>query len=102
MTTTRIADIVAAIPFGDQGKRKYRTVGALLRNSDNDPSKGPGFLISLDAWFNPAGLPISDGGSVFLSCYHPKEVPASPPRDDYKPKLSKHPPFNGDEDDIPF
>lgn len=102
MTTTKIADIVAAIPYGDEGKRKYRTVGALLKRGDNDASKGPGFMVVLDAWFNPAGLPINDGGEVFLSCYHPRERVMPPPETGkaFRPR----PPaaFAGDEDDIPF
>lgn len=98
--TTKFADVVAAIPYGQEGKKKYRTVGALLKHSDNDPSKGPGFTIVLDAWFNPAGLPIGNGGEVYLSCYHPKDkVQAAP-----EPGFRRRPPpaFDGDEDDIPF
>lgn len=100
MSTTKIADIVAAIPYGDGSKRKYRNVGALLKIGNNDPSKGPGFMVVLDAWFNPAGLPIDDGGQVFLSCYHPKErtIPLEPVR---QRPLSRTIPGDLD-DDIPF
>jgi len=100
MSTSKIADIVAAIPFGNEGKKKYRTVGALLKQSDNDASKGPGFTIVLEAWFNPAGLPIGNGGEVFLSCYHPKERAKPAPEPGFRPR----PPaaFEGDENDIPF
>lgn len=102
MTTTKIADIVAAIPYGDEGKRKYRNVGALLKVGNNDISKGPGFMVTLDAWFNPAGLPIDDGGTVYLSCYHPKErVPAAPEPVRQRP-LSRTIPSDFADDDIPF
>lgn len=101
MSTTKIADIVATIPYGDGGKRKYRNVGALLKVGNNDPSKGPGFMVVLDAWFNPAGLPIEDGGQVFLSCYHPKER-AMPPEPVRQRPLSRTIPSDLDDDDIPF
>jgi len=100
VSTTKIADIVAAIPYGDEGKRKYRNVGALLKIGNNDISKGPGFMVVLDAWFNPAGLPIDDGGQVFLSCYHPKErtTPSASTPVRQRPFSRTLP----DEDDIPF
>ena len=102
MSTIKIADIVAGIPYGSQGKKRWRTVGALLQRDDNDLSKGPGFTISLDGIFNPAGLPMREG-QVMLSCFHPKDFPerGAPPKDDYRaPKAPPQPDFP--DDDIPF
>jgi hypothetical protein len=99
MKTTKIGDIVAAIPYGNEGKKKYQTVGALLQQSDNDASKGPGFTIALEPWFNPAGVP-RNSDSLFLSVYHPKERPERTP--EARPKYPQQRPFDGDEDDIPF
>jgi len=107
MAITKIADIVATIPYGNEGKKRYRTVGALLQHDQNDPSKGPGFTISLETIFNPAGMPDRDG-QVLLSCYNPREpdqargaargagfkdtyrAPPPPPQPDFP------------DDDIPF
>jgi len=101
MATRKIADIVAGIPYGNEGKKRWRTVGALLQHDDNDPSKGPGFTISLETIFNPAGLPQREG-QVMLSCFHPKEPGAytSPPERPIRQRPL--PPFDGEEDDIPF
>ena len=99
MASTKVADVVASIPYGNGSSRRYITVGALLKLEDNDPNKGPGFLIMLDSTFNPAGAPSRDG-SVALSCYHPKAKPAvaaEPTR--------THPPLprgSYHDDDIPF
>ena len=100
MATRKIADIVAGIPYGNEGKKRWRTVGALLQHDDNDPSKGPGFTISLETIFNPAGLPQREG-QVMLSCFNPKEpaYQAPPERPIRQRPLS---PFDGEDDDIPF
>ena len=99
MTTIKIADIVAGLPYGNEGKKRWRTVGALLKNDKNDPTKGPGFTVVLDTIFNPAGLPNKDG-QVLLSCFNPKEPYQGPPeRPIRQPQL---PDFNGDDRDIPF
>jgi single-strand DNA-binding protein len=103
MSTIKIADIVAAIPFGTEGKKRYRTVGALLKHSINDSSKGPGFTISLDAFFNPAGCPINHDGTVYLSCYNPKLSDEGPARRPETPiRRPALPAFDGSDDDIPF
>lgn len=102
MSTTKIADIVAGIPYGSQGKKRWRNVGALLQMSDNDPSKGPGFIVVLDSIFNPAGLESREG-QVLLSCFHPNEGTQrpAPPKDNYRaPKAPPQPDDLGD--DIPF
>ena len=101
MATRKIADIVAGIPYGREGKKRWRTVGALLEHDDNDPSKGPGFTISLDGIFNPAGLPMREG-QVMLSCFNPKEPAPYVPPPEQPMRQREFPPFNGDEDDIPF
>lgn len=99
MATLKIADVVVAIPYGDGSRKRYQTVGSLLRFDNNDESKGPGFVVMLDSTFNPAGAPSRDG-SVALSCYHPKAKPAvaaEPTR--------THPPLprgSYHDDDIPF
>jgi len=107
VSTIKIADIVVAIPYGNEGKKRWRNVGALLQHSDNDPSKGPGFTISLDAIFNPAGAPSRDG-QVMLSCFHPNDSPqratpvgTTPYHNSYpRPKPPPQPDFP--DDDIPF
>jgi len=103
VSTTKIADIVVAIPYGNEGKKRWRNVGALLQHSDNDPSKGPGFTISLDAIFNPAGAPSRDG-QILLSCFHPNDSPqraGGATKDTYRaPKPPPQPDFP--DDDIPF
>lgn len=103
MSTTKIADIVVAIPYGNEGKKRWRNVGALLQHSDNDPSKGPGFTISLDAIFNPAGAPSRDG-QVMLSCFHPNDSPqraGGATKDTYRaPKPPRQPDYA--DDDLPF
>jgi len=103
MNTTKIADIAIGIPYGNEGKKRWRNVGALLQHSDNDPSKGPGFTISLDAIFNLAGAPQRDG-NVMLSCFHPNDSPQranSASKDTYRaPKPPPQPDFP--DDDIPF
>ena len=101
MSTTKIADIVAAIPFGNEGRKRYVTVGALLKQGDNDASKGPGFVIALDQYFNPAGVPGRDS-SVFLSCYHPKERAQAASGPVRQRPLSRTIPGDLDDDDIPF
>ena len=96
MAAKKIADVVCALPYGNEGKKKYRTVGALLQLDKNDPTKGPGFVIMLDAIFNPAGAIIQDG-SIALSCYHPSQ-PGVPEKSRAKP----HSGFDDMDDDIPF
>lgn len=99
MSITKIADLVAAIPYGNDGRKRYVNVGSLLKSNDNDPGRGPGFIVSLDAHLNPAGLPSREG-KVYLSCYHPKER-AAPAPDTFKAPPPPAP-FDGNEDDIPF
>ena len=108
MSTTKIADIVVGIPYGNEGKKRWRNVGALLQHSDNDPSKGPGFTISLDATFNPAGAPSREG-QIMLSCFHPDDHPsragrgAPPPQDTYRaPPAKPQPPLDDLDYNIPF
>lgn len=105
MSTTKIADIVVGIPYGNEGKKRWRNVGALLQHSDNDPSKGPGFTISLDAIFNPAGA-LSRDGQVMLSCFHPNDSPqraGGASKDTYRaPPAKPQPPLSDFDDDIPF
>jgi hypothetical protein len=105
---TRIADVVVGIPYGDQGRKRWIKVGALLQHADNDPSKGPGFSIVLDATFNPAGAPSREG-QIMLSCFHPDDHPSRAsrpaPADNYKaparPAMSQDA-FADMNDDIPF
>jgi len=105
---TRIADVVVGIPYGDQGRKRWIKVGALLQHTDNDATKGPGFSIVLDATFNPAGAPSREG-QIMLSCFHPDDHPsragrgAPPPQDTYRAPPSKpQPPLDDLDDDIPF
>lgn len=99
MATTKTGDLVAGIPYGNQGKKKWVTVGALLKRSDNDESKGPGYTVALDAWFNLAGLPISEDGTVYLSVFHPKAYGA--PEKPF-PRQPRQLDFDGDENDLPY
>ena len=101
MKLTKIGDVVAAIPFGTQGQRKYQTVGALLRDNENDPMKGPGFVIAIEPWFNPAGVARASN-SLFLSVYHPKVKEPGQGAKEFVPRGPKLAPFDGGEDDIPF
>lgn len=106
MAAKIIGEIVASIPY--PGGTRYVKCGALLELDNNDTSKGPGFLVMLDRYFNPAGIPDSgkgDGSSVALSVYHPK------PKEDRsrpsRPDTFKAPPHKGlpaaeFDDDIPF
>lgn len=102
---TRIADVVVGIPYGDQGRKRWIKVGALLQHPDNDPTKGPGFTIVLDATFNPAGAPSREG-QIMLSCFHPDDHPSRAGRqpDTYRAPPSKPQPSldDRDDDDIPF
>ena len=104
MAATKIADLVCTIPFDQGNGQRYVTVGAMLKLENNDPSKGPGFIIMLDKTFNPAGL--QDGrGSVVLSCYHPSENRKTPYKrdpDDKPPRQHPLAGFNPADDDIPF
>lgn len=97
MSTVKLGDIVAAIKKPG-GFTRYVTVGALLEHGKNDATKGPGFSIVFDPWINPAGLPRSPDGSVFLSVYHPKVRNEQPDTRQHS-TTSNSPP--GD-DDIPF
>ena len=100
MPNEKIADVVVAIPYGDGYRKRYTTVGALIKLERNDESKGPGFIVMLDTTFNPAGAPSRDG-SVSLSCYHPRThaaPPAHKPNVPFRPAAS----FPDMEDDIPF
>lgn len=100
MSAVKIADLVVAIPYGDGMRKRYKNVGALFKQTDNDPSKGPGFTISLDSTFNPAGAP-SKGGDVWLSCYNPKpERPWTGASN--TPRLHPSQPPDDLDDDIPF
>lgn len=107
MPMTKVANLVLALPFGTQGLKKYVTVGALLRASDNDESKGPGFVITLDTHFNPAGAPCRDG-SVFLSTYFadrdrtPREQPKDTHRAPPPKNLVNSSDFEDMQNDIPF
>ena len=105
---TRIADVVAGIPYGDQGRKRWIKVGALLQHTDNDATKGPGFSIVLDATFNPAGAPSREG-QIMLSCFHPDDHPsragrgAPPPQDTYRaPPAKPQPPLDDLDYNIPF
>lgn len=101
---TRIADVVVGIPYGDQGRKRWIKVGALLQHADNDATKGPGFSIVLDATFNPAGAPIREG-QIMLSCFHPADHPSRAERqpDTYRaPPAKPQPPLDDLDDDIPF
>lgn len=101
---TRIADIVVGIPYGDQGRKRWVKVGALLQHADNDATKGPGFSIVLDATFNPAGAPSREG-QIMLSCFHPDDHPSRAGRqpDTYRaPPVKPQPPLDDLDDDIPF
>jgi len=103
MAVIKVADIVAGVPYGNEGRKRWRTVGALLKHTDNDPAKGPGFTIALDRLFNPAGLPDRDGDAM-LSCFHPKDpaqARGAAAADTYRaPKPPPQPDFP--DDDIPF
>lgn len=71
MSATKYADVVVGIPF--PGGTRWVKVGAMLQMENNDETKGPGFVIMLDRYFNPAGVPCKggDGASVALSTYWP-------------------------------
>jgi hypothetical protein len=105
VSVTKIADIVVGIPYGNEGKRRWQRVGALLQHDQNDPSKGPGFTVSLDATFNPAGAPQRDG-QVLLSCFHPdteRSARRPTPPDTYRrPPLGPAADLSDMDDDIPF
>lgn len=98
MSSKIIGDIVATIRLPN-GSNMYQKVGVLLQHEDNDISKGPGFSVCIDKWFNPAGVE-SSGPGVFLSVYHPKERAAPPPAKPY-PRPQHHRP-DLDDDEIPF
>ncbi len=98
------ADVVVAIPFGNEGKKRYRKVGVMMQAAHNDEKRGPGFYILLDRDFNPAGvLPVGGGGnSISLSTYWPKEFESSPTT---PPSVASKHPRHSDldlDDDIPF
>ena len=101
---TRIADVVVGIPYGDQGRKRWIKVGALLQHTDNDATKGPGFSIVLDATFNPAGAPSREG-QIMLSCFHPDDHPSRAGRqpDTYRaPPAKPQPPLDDLDYNIPF
>lgn len=99
MSWTKIADVAVGIPYGNEGRKRWKTVDALLRDSENDNMKGPGFVVALDSTFNPAGGPVRDG-SVMLSCFHPKER-GMREQDSY-PRPSLKPVPDLPDDEIPF
>jgi hypothetical protein len=108
MAVQHIGDVVATISLGN-GRNMYQKVGALFSHDDNDASKGPGFSVVIDKWFNPAGVE-GDGPGVWLSVYHPKpkeETPPhkprrpGPPADVRRPPGTPHDP-DFDDDDLPF
>ena len=76
-------------------KKRWEKVGAVHKGQ-----YGP--YITLEAWFNPAGLPRKDGDSrVYLNCYEPKPTVSSNTVQGEKPPAQK----SGTSDmdgDIPF
>jgi hypothetical protein len=98
MSSTKYCEVVAAIPY--PGGTRYVKVGAMLQMDHNDETKGPGFVIMLDRYFNPAGIPGRDGmdsSSIALSTYWPRlegEVGKKNPSQAPKPAER--------DDDIPF
>ncbi len=99
MAWTKIADIAVGIPYGSDGHKRWQNVGALLQDSNNDNSKGPGFTIALNSTFNPAGAPIFEG-NVMLSCYHPMKNGTPQHQQRATARHVEHSPIDGD--DIPF
>lgn len=96
-------DIVATIgTYEKQGKKQYinRNVGSVIETQH-------GLSIKLDACFNPAALPITEDGQVWLKLFEPREhiekmqkdLGAAP-----QPAQQAQAPssFDNFDDDIPF
>lgn len=99
------ADVVVGVPFGDQGKKRWVKIGAMIQMEKNDASRGPGFVIMLDRYVNLAGFPQTgtDQASVAASTFWPKEKDgtAAPPATTPRGQASRRS-FDDPEDDIPF
>lgn len=106
MSFTIFADVVVGIPYGNEGKKRWQKVGVLLKPGYNDEGKGPGLVVMLDRYFNPAGVPTEDplASSVVLSTYWPgdKTTRKPPSPDNFKAPRPQQPPLEDLEDDIPF
>ncbi len=104
MSMKLVADLVVGVPYGDGTKRHWVKVGALLKADNNNESKGPGYIVMLDRYFNPAGVPPKnlDDSSVALSSYWPKEKAPAPDRTYHAPPQKPSADLSDMEDDIPF
>lgn len=91
MSAKLYADVVAVVT-SKTGYKKYVKVGVMLQMDNNDDKKGPGFMVMLDRYFNPAGVGTDD--SVALSTYWPKE------KEPAKPSTSRS--SSPSDDDFPF
>lgn len=89
-------DVVATVgSYEKAGEKKYinRKVGAVIQTEK-------GFRMKLDAFFNPAGCPVDEDGSIWLALFEPRDdQQQGQPQQRSQPQRQPEPDL---ESDIPF
>lgn len=92
-------DVVATVgQYEKDGQTKYisRKVGAVIQTEK-------GFRMKMDAFFNPAGCPVGEDGSIWLAFFEPRDdQQQQAPRNASKPEQAKPRVDEKFDDDIPF